>query len=107
MTDPFWNPLVRLGVLWGMVQLPPFRVIAPPEVATYGGLVVNMPTWLQIEAAAWRPYFTAVDQYMGWYSQLGLFPAELEFEVVGPGGRRWRVRRRSRRRRSGRSRVAG
>ena len=33
MTDPFWNPLVRLGILWGMVQLPPFRVIAPPEVA--------------------------------------------------------------------------
>ena len=23
---------------------------------------------------------------MGWYSQLGLFPAELDFEVVGPGG---------------------
>ena len=58
-----------------MVQLPPFRVIAPPEVATYGGLVVNMPTWLQIQAAAWRPYFTDVDEYMGWYSQLGLFPA--------------------------------
>lgn len=86
MTDPFWNPLVRLGELWGMVQLPTFRVIAPPEVATWGGLVVNMPTWLQIEAAAWRPYFTAVDEYMGWQSQLGLFPAELEFEVVGPGG---------------------
>jgi hypothetical protein len=87
MTDPFWNPLVRLGILWGMVQLPPFRVISPPEVATYGGLVVNMPTWLQVEAEAWQPHFTAVDQYMGWYSQLGLFPAELEFEVVGPGGK--------------------
>ncbi len=86
MLDPFWNPLTRLGVLWGMVQLPPFRVIAPPEVATYGGLVVNMPTWLQIDAAAWRPYFTAVDQYMGWYSQLGLFPRSLAFDVVGPGG---------------------
>jgi hypothetical protein len=86
LTDPFWNPLQRLGVLWGMVELPPFRVIPPPEVTTYGGLVVNMPTWLQIEESAWRPYFTAVDHYMGWYSQLGLFPAELEFEVVGPGG---------------------
>jgi hypothetical protein len=86
LTDPFWNPLQRLGVLWGMVELPPFRVIAPPEVATYGGLVVNMPTWLQIEADAWRPYFTAVDHYRGWYSQLGLFPERLEFEVVGPGG---------------------
>jgi hypothetical protein len=87
ITDPFWNPLVRLGVLWGMVQLPPFRVITPPEVSTYGGLVVNMPTWLQIEAAAWRPYFTAVDEYMGWQSQLGLFPNSLQFEVVGEGGR--------------------
>lgn len=86
MTDPFWNPLVRLGVLWGMVQLPTFQVIAPPEVNTWGGLVVNMPTWLQIQADAWRPYFTAVDEYMGWQSQLGLFPAELEFEVVGAGG---------------------
>jgi hypothetical protein len=70
-----------------MVELPPFRVITPPEVATYGGLVVNMPTWLQIEVDAWRPWFTAVDQYRGWYSQLGLFPDELRFEVVGPGGR--------------------
>ena len=86
MTDPFWNPLVRLGILWGMVQLPPFRVIAPPEVHTYGGLVVNMPTWLQIESSAWRPYFTAVDEYMGWQSQLGLFPNSLQFEVVGEGG---------------------
>ncbi|MET0145365.1 MAG: hypothetical protein ABW328_11365 [Ilumatobacteraceae bacterium] len=86
MADPFWNPLTRLGVLWGMVQLPHFRVVAPPEVNTYGGLVVNMPTWLQIEAGAWQPYFTAVDQYMGWYSQLGLFPHALAFEVVGPGG---------------------
>ena len=65
MTDPFWNPLTRLGILWGMIQLPPFKVIPPPEVATYGGLVVNMPTWLQIEASAWRPYFTDVDHYMG------------------------------------------
>jgi hypothetical protein len=86
MTDPFWNPLVRLGILWGMVQLPPFRVIAPPEVRTYGGLVVNMPTFFQIESAAWRPYFTAVDEYMGWRSQLGLFPNSLQFEVVGEGG---------------------
>jgi hypothetical protein len=86
MSDPFWNPLVRLGILWGMVQLPAFRVIAPPEVGTYGGLVVNMPTWFQIEAAAWRPYFTAVDEYMGWQSQLGLFPHALQFEVVGEGG---------------------
>ena len=86
MTDPFWNPLTRLGILWGMIQLPPFRVIPPPEVRTYGGLVVNMPTWLQIEAAAWRPYFTAVDHYMGWYSQLGLFPGDLHFEIVGTGG---------------------
>lgn len=86
LADPFWNPLVRLGVLWGMVQLPTFRVISPPEVATWGGLVVNMPTWLQIDAAAWRPYFTDVDEYMGWQSQLGLFPADLEFEVVGPDG---------------------
>ena len=85
MTDPFWNPLVRLGELWGMVQLPTFRVIAPPEVATWGGLVVNMPTWLQIEAAAWRPYFTAVDEYMGWQSQLGLFPAELRVRGGRPG----------------------
>ena len=69
-----------------MVQLPPFRVIAPPEVHTYGGLVVNMPTWLQIESAAWRPYFTAVDEYMGWQSQLGVFPNSLQFEVVGEGG---------------------
>ena len=50
------------------------------------GLVVNMPTWFQIEASAWRPYFTAVDEYMGWQSQLGLFPHSLEFEVVGDGG---------------------
>ncbi len=53
---------------------------------SYGGLVVNMPTWLQIEAAAWRPYFTAVDHYRGWYSQLGLFPRDLHFEIVGTGG---------------------
>ena len=86
MADPFWNPLVRLGILWGMVQLPPFRVIAPPEVHTYGGLVVNMPTFFQIESSAWRPYFTAVDEYMGWQSQLGLFPNSLQFEVVGEGG---------------------
>ena len=45
-----------------------------------------MPTWLQIESAAWRPYFTAVDEYMGWQSQLGLFPDSLQFEVVGEGG---------------------
>ena len=85
MTDPFWNPLVRLGILWGMVQLPPFRVIARRR-CTYGGLVVNMPTFLQIESSAWRPYFTAVDEYMGWQSQLGLFPNSLQFEVVGEGG---------------------
>ena len=86
VVDPFWNPLTRLDVLWGMIELEPFSVIAPPEVAAFGGLVVNMPTWLQIEASAWRPYFTAVDHYMGWYSQLGLFPSELAFEVVGAGG---------------------
>ena len=86
MVDSFWNPLVRLGNLWGEVQLPSFRVIAPPEVRTYGGLVVNMPTWLQIEAAAWQPYFTSVDEYMGWQSQLGLFPSSLRYEVVGDGG---------------------
>lgn len=86
MADPFWNPLVRLGDLWGMVQLPPFRVITPLAVDTFGGLVVNMPTWLQIESSAWRPYFTAVDQYMGWQSQLGLFPNSLRFEVVGEDG---------------------
>ena len=86
LADPFWNPLVRLGVLWGSVQLPSFRVVEPPEVNTWGGLVVNMPAWFRIEASAWLPYFTAVDEYMGWQSQLGLFPNTLQFEVVGDDG---------------------
>src|SRR4051812_50144251 len=85
MVDPFWNPLVRLGDLWGMVQLPPFRVITPLAVHTFGGLVVNMPTWLQIESSAWRPYFTAVVEDMGGAWPLGGFPHSLEFWGGGGG----------------------
>ena len=80
--DPFWDPYARIDTLWTGLQLDRPVVATIPDSGLFGGLPVNMPSSLQIEATPWRTYVSAPSTYRGWTSRLVLAPESLAFDLV-------------------------
>jgi hypothetical protein len=79
--DPFWDPYSRIETLWTGLQLDRPIALTVPDSELFGGLPVNMPATLQIDATPWRTYVSAPSTYRGWTSRLVLSPKLLEFAL--------------------------
>jgi hypothetical protein len=79
--DVFWDPYARIGTLWTGLQLDRPVALTVPDSGLFGGLPVNMPATLQIDAPPWRTYVSAPSTYRGWTSRLVLSPASLVFDL--------------------------
>lgn len=64
--DVFWDPYARIGTLWTGLQLDRPVALTVPDSGLFGGLPVNMPATLQIDAPPWRTYVSAPSTYRGW-----------------------------------------
>jgi hypothetical protein len=80
--DPFWDPYARIDRLWTGLQLDRPIAVTVPDSGLFGGLPVNMPSTLQIDAAPWKTYVSPASTYRGWTSRLVLTPESLAFDVV-------------------------
>ena len=79
--DVFWDPYARIGTLWTGLQLDRPVALTVPDSGLFGGLPVNMPATLQIDAPPWRTYVSAPSTYRGWTSRLVLSPDSLVFDL--------------------------
>jgi hypothetical protein len=80
--DPFWNVGPRAGSLLAGLRLPRPVADMVPRVSTFGGLPINMPASLQIDALPWHTQVSESDVFMGWTSRLVLTPVSLDFIVT-------------------------
>ena len=67
------------------ISFPTLAVTTLPDPTLWGGVVVNNPTLLGIEAASWQP-FTATGVFRAWSTELTAVPTGLSFAVSDPTG---------------------
>lgn len=80
--DPFWGVFSGVARVWAGVQLNRPRLSTVPSSDLFGGLPVNMPASLHIDAPAWAVYASPPVDFRGWSARLVLTPASLDY-VVG------------------------
>lgn len=80
--DDFWQLEQAIATLRDGVVLDRPRVATIPDGSMFGGLPVNMPASLQIDALPWQVYPSGSEVHRGYVSRLLVRPSRLEFTLA-------------------------
>jgi hypothetical protein len=79
--DPVFGLQAQVAVMRDQLQVVEPSMVAPAEVAEWGGLVVRYPAWLAVDSAAWQVQSSPSVSYRGWSLQLVVAPRSLDFSL--------------------------
>lgn len=79
ITDPFWGYASRRDQLVNELPWPTVTAQSQPAPTTFGGLPVNMPAVLQMNAAPWGGLLSPTVSYRGWTTQIVANSVSMQF----------------------------
>lgn len=81
--DPILDPRPRIIRIETGLQLPNFELMTVPDVAVWGGLVVNVHTAIGVRSDRWTPIESPTEDFLGWPLKVVAAPRVLSFNVGG------------------------